>query len=221
MNDVLLADEYYTGLTVAIVDNAKMSLRLLIGLMREYFPHMGVLWSTMSGSEAVLRFRDGRAIPDLLLLDMSLEGIQGPQVCRYIRQVNDTTRILGITSFKLDIYWTEMQRAGAQGLETKNDDLQLVKAVARIIHGVWMEGFDSPQRAHDNVIRQKDEMALSLREQEVLEYVIAHGSATSKVAQGCGVSQSAVRKMFQSICRKLHVADIGHAMLQWTQAHRL
>lgn len=221
MNNYLLGKEYYEERTVAIVDNDALSLRMLVDLLHEFFPRVEVLWSITSGGDAVLRMRESHRPPDLLILDMSLEGIQGPGICRHIRRMNGTTWILGVTAFNPDMYREELQRAGAQGIVTKLYDMQIVQASARLLNGIWMQGFYSPQQSHDVIVHNDGGNALSVREEEILEYVISYSSKTSEVAQGCGITQSAVRKIFQSICKKLGVADIGHAMLLWVKANRL
>lgn len=52
---------------------------------------------------------------------MSLEGMQGPEVCRRMRLMDWSTPILGMTSFSLNRYRVPLTAAGAQGLVEKDE----------------------------------------------------------------------------------------------------
>lgn len=81
-----------------------------------------VVWAVGSGAQALHHcvYESDNAAPDVLLLDMPLTDILGPDVCRRIRETQDATAILGITSYSLDHYRQMAIDSGAQGLIAKS-----------------------------------------------------------------------------------------------------
>ena len=77
---------YCADARVAIVDNDERALESVVSLFADRLPQIDVIWSTTEGLRAIKSCKEHELKPDLLLLDMSSEGIQGPSVCRGIRR---------------------------------------------------------------------------------------------------------------------------------------
>lgn len=71
----------------------------LIGLLKDYLPKVikHELYVALTGEEALKILEEKR--PDVLLLDMQLPGIKGPQVLRIIREKYPRTKVLVITAY--------------------------------------------------------------------------------------------------------------------------
>lgn len=141
---------------VALVDNDPRALESLSLLIEAKVSTAYVVWTTTSGDEAIERCQRNDDNLNLLILDMSMEGLQGPAICHRIRLMDRHLPILGITSFSINSYRSRLMEAGAQGLIGKEDSVQLAKAIERLCGGDVMEGFESPALANVRVRREEE-----------------------------------------------------------------
>jgi len=90
----------------------------IINLLQDYLPKVikHELFVAMTGEDALKILEDKR--PDVLLLDMQLPGIQGPEVLRIIRDKYPTTKVLVITSFDKQVK-EEVGKLGVDGFFPK------------------------------------------------------------------------------------------------------
>ena len=105
---------------IGIVDNDALVLGALQYVVRTYLPQSEVIWKETDGNRAVSLCSAPDTTPDALIVDASLEGMTGSEVCRRIR-TNDTEIVLvGVTSFILDRFHDAMMDSGAQCLLPKD-----------------------------------------------------------------------------------------------------
>lgn len=136
------------GPKILLVDDDKIVIEALTDLFKRILPAVGIVDSATSGVEALELFASNADQYALVLLDMSLEGMQGPEVCRRMRLMDCSTPILGMTSFSLNRYRVPLAAAGAQGLVGKGDETQLEQAVSRVLSGCFLPGFETPMAAY-------------------------------------------------------------------------
>ena len=204
-------------LTVGIADDDARSLASLRLIVVELVPDASVPWTTTSGIRAVDLCLDESTRPDMLLLDMSLEGLQGPSACRMIREHLDTMPILAITSFALDRYRDPCLRAGAQGLVGKGTERDIAGAIDTIRRtGTYGEGFETCRDAHDRLLHtpRRDDERLSRQEVTVMD-MLADDLDDRQIAQRLGISENTVRKHIQHAKVKLHAASRLQAVVRW------
>ena len=101
------------GPKILLVDDDKIVIEALTDLFKRILPAVGIVDSATSGVEALELFASNADQYALVLLDMSLEGMQGPEVCRRMRLMDCSTPILGMTSFSLNRYRVPLAAAGA------------------------------------------------------------------------------------------------------------
>ena len=180
---------------VALVDNDPRALESLSLLIEAKVPTAYVVWTATSGDEAIERCQRNDDNLNLLVLDMSMEGLQGPAICHRIRLMDRHLPILGITSFSINSYRSRLMEAGAQGLIGKEDSDQLAKAIERLCGGNVMEGF---------------EQIISL---------CADGMLDREIAEQLDISESTVRKHMQGILKKLNCKTARQAVALWVRSH--
>lgn len=73
------------GPKILLVDDDKIVIEALTDLFKRILPAVGIVDSATSGVEALELFASNADQYALVLLDMSLEGMQGPEVCRRMR----------------------------------------------------------------------------------------------------------------------------------------
>ncbi|WP_043166382.1 response regulator [Bifidobacterium callitrichos] len=200
--------------SIAIVDNDTRSLESLRQLLSDRLPSARIAWMTTSGKEALTMI--GEHTPSLLLLDMSLEDIQGPSICRRIRRESSAFPVLAMTSFSLKLYAAKAKTAGAQGLVSKNVDEDLVQTVISVLRDGSMHGFESQQIAHIRIANEQTSIPqLTLREEEIINLCADEGLLDAEIADKLDISEATVRKHMQHVLQKLGARTSRQAVAIW------
>lgn len=100
---------------IALVDNDPRALDSLSAVIASKVPTAYVVWTATSGGEAIERCQDANGHVSLLILDMSMEGLQGPATCRRLRLMGQRMPILGATSFPSIVIGTSWLRLVRKG----------------------------------------------------------------------------------------------------------
>ena len=104
---------------IAIVDNDRLTLGVMKMMIERILPQANVCWAVSDGLTAVSKSLNSRTRPDVLLVDMSLEGMSGCDVCRTIREETAQVDLVGMTAFSLDRYCVPALENGASCLVDK------------------------------------------------------------------------------------------------------
>lgn len=147
--------------------------------------------------------------PDVLLVDVPLAGLSGPQVLVQLRKripFETAVRILTITDQADRFQIFEALELGARGILVKQATPSLLmKAIHRIASGeYWV-----PRDLLLQWIRSKDQghrrNQLSDREREIVHEVIA-GASNHDIASMCGITEATARRHLAHVCKKLGVS---------------
>ena len=205
---------------IAIVDNDERSLNSLHNLIEHAIAGCSVTWMSSDEREAVKRYSVMGNDADLLLLDISLERIQGPSVCRRIRLQNWHLPILAMTSFSLDRYHDKAVLAGAQGLISKNSTKDIIWAVKAILQHRIFDGFESPAVAYARIRgEQHRSRNLTIREEQVINLAADDGLLDREIAEELGISEATVRRHMHNILSKLKAKTSRQAIAAWLSPH--
>ena len=191
---VLIAEDHGT---------VRAGLRLLI----EKEPDMEVAGEAADGREALLLAL--KLLPDGVLMDISMPGVDGLQATRGLRESCPQVRVLALTRHADYGFLTEMLRAGAKGYVLKQsssaDLISAVRAVASgqcyldpAVTGKLMGGY-AGRRPEAGAGPKED---VTEREEEVLR-LIARGHSNKEIAARLSVSVKTVEAHKTNGMRKL------------------
>jgi two-component system response regulator DevR len=93
---------------------------------------MNVIGEAPSGAEAIRMAEQRR--PDVMLLDVKLEDLDGPEVCRRVLAVAPKTAVVMLTSYLQDGVILRSLIAGAKGYLIKDVELTELKRTIRSVH---------------------------------------------------------------------------------------
>jgi NarL family two-component system response regulator LiaR len=196
-------------ITVMIVDDHEMVRRGARGYL-EAQPDISVVAEAESGTEAVRLAREN--VPDVVLMDLVMPGMDGVEATRQVKDVSPRTRIIILTSYHEDEHIFPALQAGAISYLLKDVTApELVEAIQRAAKG---EATLHP-RVAARLIKQLSSggieqgylfTALTEREMEVLK-LIARGSTNQKIAEQLVISIGTVKGHISNILSKLHLAD--------------
>jgi len=207
-------------ITVMIVDDHDMVRRGACSYL-EAQPDISVVAQAGSGEEAVKLAQE--FIPDVVLMDLVMAGMDGVEATRRVKNISPRTQIVILTSFHQDEYIFPALQAGAISYLLKDvKATELVEAIRRAARGEatlhpriaarLINTFHSPESD-----KATSFTALTEREMEVLR-LIAKGCPNDKIADQLVISVGTVKGHVSNILSKLHLADRTQAAAYAWQA---
>jgi DNA-binding NarL/FixJ family response regulator len=165
------------------------------------------------GGEAVALFE--REHPHVVLMDLSMPGVDGAEATRRILRSDPTARVVVLTSFADDRHIADALQAGAIGYVLKHAEPdELLGAVRAAAAG------DAPldpkaARVLLESRRARSDQQLSAREEEVLR-LVASGLANKQIGRRLGIAERTVKAHLTSIFARIGVTDRTQAAL-WAE----
>ena len=201
-------------ISVLMVDDHRLVRQGLQDFL-ELQDDLEIVGEASSGEEGVQLAQD--ILPDVVLMDLVLPGIDGVEATRRIKAVSPSTQIIVLTSFTDDDKVFPAIKAGAISYLLKDvqpEELaRAIRAAQRneaVLHpevaAKLMQEFNVPRPA-DNPVEQ-----LTERELEVLR-LIARGKSNKEIADTLIISEKTVKTHVSNILSKLHLADRTQAAI--------
>ncbi len=196
-------------ISVMIVDDHEV-VRKGIRAYLESTSQFKVVGEASSGQEAIQRVVD--LVPDVILMDLMMPGMDGIQATRQIKKLSPRSQIVVLTSFHEDSHIFPALRAGANSYilkDVKMEDLAeaLQRAARREVtfHPLVAERLLRSVR-HEDSAEEMLYAELTERELEVLK-LIANAQTNSQIAEQLVISEYTVKGHVSNILSKLHLED--------------
>ena len=161
--------------------------------------------------------------PDVILMDVRMEGMSGIDACREIKSVRPEVKVLMFTSFGEEEAVTASIVAGASGYLLKNmGRLELLKAIRGVAAGQSLLDPSVTRKVMERLARlsaREEERlveALSDRERGVLA-LVAEGLTNKVIASNLVLSENTVRNHVSRILEKLGLSRRSEAASLATQ----
>lgn len=170
-------------------------------------PHLRVVAEAGDGEGAYRLYKSTQ--PDIVVMDVSMQGIGGIETIRRIRQWDSSARILVFTMHQNAAFAVQAIRAGARGYVTKTSPPQaLVQAVFDVLDGRIAL---SPDIDHELALSRLSETVtaadiLTAREFEVLRLLLTERT-TGEIAEMLHISPKTVANLRHLIKAKLGVSS--------------
>ena len=151
--------------------------------------------------EAVARTR-----PDLLLLDLRMPDMNGPEVTRKILAAHPQTKVLILTTYDSDTDILPAIEAGANGYLLKDVEPHiLAQAIRDTVAGATVLN-PSAAKAVSKALHPQERPVLSQQETRVLQEA-AKGLTNREIAARLYISETTVKTYLSRIFAKLEVND--------------
>lgn len=163
-----------------------------------------------------------RSRPDIVLMDIEMNGMSGIEATKKIKDQYPEIKILIQTVFEDDEKIFAAICAGASGyMIKKTTPAKLIEALQEVYNGgapmspgiatrvltLFQKFAPHQQQAND------ESASLSKREKEIL-LLMMEGDNYHTIAKKCFVSYDTVRTHVRSIYKKLHVASVNQAIVK-------
>ena len=200
-------------ISVFIVDDHAV-VREGIRTLLEVQDDIEVVGEATNGLEAVEQAT--KLLPDVVLMDLVLPGLDGIEATRRIRAVCPSTQVIVLTSFSEDEKVFPAIKAGALSYLLKSVSPQdLVKAIHAAHNGEPQLHPEIAKKLIDelsNGPKQRLPQDLTEREMEVLT-LIARGQSNREIAGELVISEKTVKTHVSNLLSKLHLADRTQAAI--------
>jgi DNA-binding NarL/FixJ family response regulator len=202
-------------ITVLLADDHQMvraGLAALLGATDDII----VVGQAGDGAEAVRAVDD--VVPDVVLMDLSMPGMDGVEATRRILADHPQVKVVVLTSFSDRDRVNEALSAGAVGYQLKDcEPSELLGAVRAAAAGhvpldprVARVLLPSPDA-------RRPQDTLSAREVQVLR-LVAQGLANKQIGRALGITERTVKAHLGRVFREIGVADRTSAAM-WSRDH--
>jgi DNA-binding NarL/FixJ family response regulator len=192
-----------------IVDDHEI-VRTGLRLALEIEADLLIVAEASSGEEFLRRLPAAR--PDLVLMDVLMDGMGGIEACRLAKADQPTLHVLMLTSHADDQAVVAAVLAGAAGYMLKTvSRADLLKAVRTVASGGTLLDPAITRAVTKRLIelnrqaRQTEEDILSEREREVLQ-LVAQGLTNKEIASELHISEKTARNHISHILEKLNLS---------------
>ncbi len=151
--------------------------------------------------------------PELVILDIMLNKMDGLQILQHIRQLNSSIKVIVYSSLPAEIYAERVWRAGACGFFSKEQDVSQLAPLCQVVlqgyhcfpQGTFTPLLNAPSQNEDLMARLSD------RELTVLRY-LSEGLSNKEIADRLILSNKTISTYKTRLMEKLqvqHVEDLA------------
>lgn len=192
---------------IMIVDDHEV-VRMGMRLLFETEDDFTVVGEASNGAEALAKV--AVLDPQLILMDVRMEKMDGIEACREIKSQHPLVRILMLTSYTDDEAITDSVLAGASGYLLKHlSRAELLRSVRLVAAGQTLINPATSQQAMQRLTHAPGS-ELTEREREVLA-LIARGYTNKQIATTLSISEKTARNHVSHILEKLSLTRRSEA----------
>jgi DNA-binding NarL/FixJ family response regulator len=190
---------------VFIVDDHPVVIEGIHSLLQN---EKGIEWAghAMNAASCLGFFVNNTA--DVLLMDISMPGMDGVELCAVMKDKYPRIFILGLSTFNQGLYIKKMMENGASGYILKNSSREeLVKAIHAVYEGNIFFSGEVGQALEEYQKYAKTELpVLTPREKEILG-LIAEGYTNPQIAEKIFLSSFTIDSHRKNLLAKLNVKN--------------
>ena len=192
-------------ISVLLVDDHVLLRQGMRGLLEQQTADIEVVGETGQGEEALVLAR--RLCPDVVVLDVQLQGLNGVEVARALRRDLPDVKVLVLTAYPYEQYVRALFAIGVHGYLLKSaSDAELIAGVRAVQRGETVLDRDISarvaRRERTSSVVTTGTGTLSEREHAVLR-LVSHGDTNKDIARELGITDHTVETHIGNIMIKL------------------
>ncbi|NZA39131.1 response regulator [Eubacterium callanderi] len=192
---------------VIVIDDDRL-VSVSLKTILEADPEIEVVALGNSGGEAVVLYNEYK--PDILLMDIRMDGMTGLEAGELILAEDRDARILYLTTFLDDEYIIKALKIGAKGYLLKQAFESIVPALRAVYSGQSVFGDEIvtkiPMLLGGEATVDFSAYSISERDLEIIEGV-ARGLSNREISETLFLSEGTVRNYISNILDKLELRD--------------
>ncbi|MFL0682104.1 LuxR family two component transcriptional regulator [Algoriphagus aquaeductus] len=159
-----------------------------------------------SNGESCLAFLE-KDEPEVILMDISMPGMSGIELCKEVKKRYPGIRILGLSTFNQRSFVEKMIESGANGYVLKNASKEeLLKAIQAAKAFKSYLSFEAVEALRNHT--EKEVPILTRREKEVLEQ-IAEGMTNQEIGEKLFISSTTVDTHRKNLMMKFEAKNVA------------
>lgn len=192
---------------IVIIDDDQL-VAISLKTILEADTSIEVLAMGYNGKDAIRLYKEHQ--PDVLLMDIQMNELNGLDAAEVILKEDSTAKILFLTTFSDNEYIIKALHLGAKGYILKQDFEGIVPALHAVYGGQSVFGGEIVNKLP--VLMQTKESfdyekySINEKEQEIIAQV-ATGKSNREIAQELFLSEGTVRNYISNILEKLSLRD--------------
>lgn len=201
-------------INLAIVDDQRLFRKGLISLL-ENVESVHVLLESADGEELLKKLQTQK--PDVILLDLQMQGMNGLETMLHLKQKYPGIKILVLTMYREHALVQDLIRRGAHGFLLKDNDIGII---IEGIHAVYENGYYfnehiSPEMVQDITDKKLPKtvpgVPLSQREIEIIR-LICMEYTNKEISDKLFISARTVGAHRENIFRKINAKNMISVM---------
>lgn len=192
---------------VLIVDDDKL-VSVSLKTILEVEDDIEVVGTGCSGMEAIELYQ--RLHPDILLIDIRMDGLTGLEAAEAILKKDSNAKILFLTTFSDNEYIIKSLKIGAKGYIIKQNFECIVPSLRAVYTGQNVFGDDIiskiPSLLNSSSNTDFSSFGITEKELEIIT-LIADGLSNKEIANILFLSEGTVRNTLSNILQKLNLRD--------------
>lgn len=194
-------------MNIVVIDDDKL-VALSLKTILESTGSITVSATGSSGAEASALYRKHR--PDVLLMDIRMEGMNGIEAGEALLKEFPEAKILYLTTFSDDEYIIKALNMGAKGYILKQDFEGIAPALEAVARGQSVFGERIIGRLPE-LMKQREEFdfaahGISDKEREIME-LVAEGLSNKEISAKLFLGEGTVRNYISNLLDKLGLRD--------------
>jgi two-component system nitrate/nitrite response regulator NarL len=193
------------GNRILIIDDHPL-FRKGVSQLIAMVPHLQLVGEASSGEQGVAKARE--LDPDLILLDLHMQGMNGIDTLKAIRDAGLDCRVVILTVSDHADDLVAAIRSGADGYLLKDMEPEdLLAAIDQTLNGSTvigerLNGLLARAIREEATENQRDSATLTKREQEIL-HGLAQGLSNKLIARNLDITEATVKVHVKNLLRKL------------------
>lgn len=192
---------------VIVVDDDQL-VAISLKTILEADPSINVVATGHNGKEAIALYKEHK--PDVLLMDIRMEQMNGLEAAELILEEDKEARILILTTFSDDEYIVKALNIGAKGYILKQDFEGIAPALKAVHGGQSVFGGEIVGKL-PVLMQSKEEFNYSQydineKEQAIIE-LVAEGLSNKEIAEKLFLREGTVRNYISAVLEKLALRD--------------
>lgn len=192
---------------VLLIDDDKLvcvSLKTILEIESD----VEIVGTGNSGKEAIELFQSLK--PDILLMDIRMDGMTGLEAAETILNKDYNAKILFLTTFSDDDYIVKALKIGAKGYIIKQNFECIVPSLRAVYSGQRVFGDDIISKIPSLINNTKKidffSFGITQKEFEIIS-LVADGLSNKEIASNLYLSEGTVRNTITIILQKLNLRD--------------
>jgi DNA-binding NarL/FixJ family response regulator len=203
-------------ITVALVDDQQLFRNGLSAIIRDD-RELHLLYEAESAAQLLLQLETGGHLPDVLVMDMSMPGMNGMELHAILQEKYPAIKVLVVSMHDQPRFIVKMIEQGASGYLSKNTDAQELLQAIKTIAGKGFYFNEAMRVALQKGVSKKSGPLKSLndipieltnRESEIVQ-LICREYSTEEMADKLSISVRTVEGHRQNILLKIGCKNVA------------